>query len=106
MPTDDRNAPATKGDIANLRTEFKSDSATLRGEVHSDVILLQEKLTEAFQDSETRILTAFYRYAEATQKHLQLLDGTDANILSRLGSMESRLLEVEKRLNIPPGQAA
>ena len=89
------NAPVTRADLAELR-----------GEVHGDLILLQEKLTETIQDSETRVLNAFYKYAEATQKRLALLEGTDANILSRLATMESRILELEKRANIPPGETA
>ena len=92
----------TKEDLAAFRGEMKEDLATLRGESHSDLLLLKEQFQESIHDAETRILKAFYGYAEATQKRLALLEGTDANILGRLGSMETRLLEVEKRLNMPP----
>jgi hypothetical protein len=41
----DRNAPATKGDLADA--------------IHS----LEARLTEAIHDSETRLLKAFYTFA-------------------------------------------
>lgn len=44
------NAPVTRADLAKLR-----------GEVHGDLILLQEKLTGTIQDSQTRVLNAFYK---------------------------------------------
>lgn len=54
------------------------------------------------RDTETKLLQAFYGYAEATNKRFNQLDGNIAIFFNRLGTVESRLLEVEKRLNIPP----
>ena len=46
---DDRNSPATKGDLADLRTEVKSEFANQK-----------EELIEAIRDSQTEVLKAFY----------------------------------------------
>ena len=70
------NQPATKADVETLR--------------------------EQIRDSETKLLTAFYDFAKVNQTRLSELEGTDAVLKRRIGSIEDRLLEVEKRLNMPP----
>ena len=79
--SDNGRTPATKQDLAKLK----------------------EALVEAIHDSETKLLKAFYTYAEATQKHLLDLDKSDGSIRDRLGALEARLINVEKRLDLPSG---
>ena len=40
----------------------------------NDLAKLKEELLEAIHDSETRLLKAFYAYAESAQKHFVDLD--------------------------------
>ena len=61
-----------------------------------------DRVGEMIRVSETRLLQAFYGFAEATNKRFSQLDGDVAIFINRLGTLESRILEVEKRLNIPP----
>lgn len=61
-----------------------------------------EALREQIQDTETKLLTAFYDFAKTNQQRLSELEGSDAALKRRIGSIEDRLLEVEKRLNMPP----
>ena len=61
----------------------------------------REGLLEAIHDSETRLLKAFYIYAESSQKHFADLDQSSFSLRDRLGSLENRIVEVEKRLNMP-----
>jgi hypothetical protein len=63
---------------------------------------LTDRIVEAMRETETKLLQAFYAFAEANNKRLNHLDGNVAIFLNRLGTVESRLLEIEKRLNIPP----
>ncbi len=91
---DDPNAPATKGDIADLKTQMV--------QLHSEMSHIHNDLVERIADGETRVLKAFYNFAESNQKRLAEIDSENAAIRSRLGSVETRLLEVEKRLNMPP----
>ena len=86
---DDPTAPATKGDIAEVRTEMKA---------------IEERLAEAIHDSETRLLKAFYTFAESNQQRLGQVEGATNAVISRLATMEVRITEVEKRLNMPPTQ--
>lgn len=78
--SDNGDRPATKADLAQLKVEIQ----------------------EAIHDSETRLLTAFYGWAQATQKHFADLDRADFSLRERLDSLENRLLSVEKRLDMPP----
>ncbi|MCZ6489972.1 MAG: hypothetical protein O7A06_05520 [Acidobacteria bacterium] len=63
---------------------------------------LRAELLQAIHDMETRILRAFYAYTEATQKHLADLDRSDGSMRDRMGTLEVRITEIEKRLNFPP----
>jgi hypothetical protein len=63
-----------------------------------------QRIGQALHDTEARILQAFYGFAESTNKRLDQTDWNLAMSTDRLGTIESRLLEVEKRLNIPPAQ--
>lgn len=75
---DNGRQPATKQDLANLKKELqeasKHDLAKLKKELQQttkqDLANLKEELAEAIHDAETRLLKAFYAYAEAAQKHL------------------------------------
>jgi len=88
---DDRDAPATKGDLQDAVTQ-------LRSEINHQY----DDLKEAIRDSETRLLQAFYGFAEANQKRLAQYDAATALLMNRVSTVEERLLEVEKRLNMPP----
>lgn len=87
-----------KADVQAVRKEVEA----FRGEVKTEIDAVVERLLEAVHDAETRVLNAFYGFAQTNQKRMTLLEGTDSNMVSRLGTIESRLLEIEKRLNIPP----
>ncbi|HXS98281.1 MAG TPA: hypothetical protein VN736_26970 [Candidatus Limnocylindrales bacterium] len=76
----DRNAPSTKGDLQDLKDE----------------------LIEAIRDNQTEVLKAFYNFAESNNKRLAQNEVNETALRSRVDTLERRLLEVEKRLNIPP----
>ncbi len=106
---DDRNAPATKGDVADLRAEIKGDLADLRAEINQKLDQMNaeanhryDDLVERIADSQTEVLKAFYNFAQTNQKRMVELEGNEAAIRSRIGTLEGRVLEIEKRLNIPP----
>lgn len=91
----DSNAPATKGD--------------LQGAVHGAVEQLRSEmqhqyddLKETMRDVQTEILKAFYGYTQTTDAKLKEGEQSDFALRQRLTVVESRILEVEKRLNMPP----
>ncbi len=72
---DDRNAPATKGDVGDLEQKFEQKFEQLeqkfeqlRGEMSHGYADLAERIS----DSETRLLKAFYDFAQSNQKRLNM----------------------------------
>lgn len=55
----DRNAPAPKGDVQDLEVRVRIDAR-----FHE----FEHRMEQLIQDSETRILQAFYGYAEGMQR--------------------------------------
>jgi len=88
---DDLNAPATKGDLQGVVEQ-------LRSEMNHQY----DDLKETIRDSETRLLQAFYGYTQTTDAKLKEGEQSDIALRQRLTAVESRILEVEKRLNMPP----
>jgi len=110
------NAPATKGDIEQLRSEItfvrvetKLEISELRSGVKQEVAQPRSEMShhyhdlmEQMRDSETTPLKAFYSFAQTESQRMTELEGNDTGLRHRIGTIENRLLEVEKRLNIPP----
>jgi len=89
--SDERSAPATKGDLLDLRDELKSDMNSLRDE-----------LLEAIHDSQTAMLKAFYGYTETVKTRFQEQDQTEISLKRRVSTLEDRILDIEMRLAKPP----
>ena len=81
---DDRNAPATKADHVEWGTR------TI------------ESLTKVIRDSQAEILNAFSVCVEAVHTQITQRDHTYAGIGESLTVLEERVLEVEKKLLMPP----
>ena len=92
---DDLDAPATKCDIQGV---VQGAVEQLRSEMQHQY----DDLKETIRDSETKLLQAFYSFAESNQQRLALVEGNTNAVIVRLATLETRLLEVEKRLNMPP----
>ena len=84
--------------VERLEQRVEQGFEQLRAEMNHGYNDLVERIT----DSETRLLKAFYNFAEINNKRLSVLEGNEAAIRSRLASLEDRLMQVEKRLNMPP----
>ena len=97
-PMDNGNEPATKADIAVLRADMNA----LEQRIDQKSDALRDELIEVFRDGETRLLKAFYDFAESNQKRLQDSERDTAGVKERVGLIERRVTEIEKRLNMPP----
>jgi hypothetical protein len=91
---DNGHEPATKADLVALEQRLTGDLTSLEQRI-------TEAFTEAVRDSETRLLKAFYGFTESVQARFKAADDSEANLKKRLGVIEERLLEVEKKLNFP-----
>jgi hypothetical protein len=77
---DDRNAPATKTDLAEAET----------------------RLTEVMREMQTEVLNAFSGCVEVVEIRLNERDATYSSFGECLTVLERRVLNIEKRLNMPP----
>ena len=77
---DDPNAPATKRDLVQL----------------------EERLLEGMRDIQTEMLKAFYSYAQSADLRMRETDTMTHGMRERLAAVESRITEIERRLNMPP----
>lgn len=106
---DDRNANATKGDIADLRSELTESIDQLRLDTNERFDQLRSEMShgyndivERIHDSQTAVLKAFYSYAEGNNKRVAELEDDGGAVRRRLAVIEDRILAVEMRLNMPP----
>ena len=81
------STPATKGDLEEVRAEMHA---------------MEERLVEAIRDNQTEILKAFYGFTQTVQQRFSESENTEGSLRKRMTILESRLLEVERRLNMPP----
>jgi hypothetical protein len=95
---DDQNTPATKGDLAKLERKIEEKVEQLRSEVNHGYRDILERVSEG----ETRLLRAFYDFAQSNQKRMTEIEGNETAMRSRIATLEDRLLQVERRLNMPP----
>jgi uncharacterized protein YicC (UPF0701 family) len=102
---DNGHEPASKQDVALLRSEVRSEFAQVRSEMEqlrSEVHHGYDDLKETMRGVQTEILRAFYGYTQTTDAKLREGEQSDMALRQRLTAVESRILEVEKRLNMPP----
>jgi division protein CdvB (Snf7/Vps24/ESCRT-III family) len=76
--------------------------AATKQDVVDAVKASEERVVETMRDIQTEMLKAFYSFAETNQKRLTEAEREAAALKDRLATVESRLMEVEKRLNMPP----
>ena len=109
---DDRTAPATKGDLADTEerilagTEERVVGIVANTEERIVKLLAdsEERTVELIRDVETKLLNAFYGYAKSNDKRVLEAEGNEAVLRSRLATLETRVTEIEGRLNMPPQQ--
>jgi len=87
------NEPATKQDVVGL----KQDIAMIRSEMQHTYDALIERMT----DNQTGLLKAFYSFAESNQTRLTETERESAALKERIGILERRLTDVERKVNFP-----
>jgi transcription elongation GreA/GreB family factor len=88
----ERGSHATKSDLKELEERILD---TIRG----DLLNLEERLMKAVHDTAELLAKAFYNLAEAQQLRAVQLEANQTGLMARIGALEARLAELEKRLN-------
>jgi hypothetical protein len=97
MNMDNPQEHATKQDIAELRGEMKDMENHLRGEMKA----MENRLIEAFRDIQTELLKAFYSFTESNRQRVSQLEGNQGAIITRIGTLEDRMTDLERKVNFP-----
>jgi guanylate kinase len=90
-----QDQPATKGDIQALEQRFE-------GRLDASEQRVLGRMAEMNRELETRMLQAFYSFAETNDRRHVQGEAATAVAVMRLSTLESRILALEKRLDLPP----
>ena len=85
------NQPATKQDLAEVRTEMENRMQAM-----------EDRLIEAFRDSQTELLNAFYSFTESNRQRVSQVEANQASLITRVGTLEDRITDLERRIISPP----
>jgi hypothetical protein len=88
------SAPATKQDVLDA-------TGALRREIGGATTSLRNELGEAIRDSQTELLKAFYNFAESNRQRVSQLEGNQGALIVRVGVLEERILQLERKVNFP-----
>lgn len=88
------NQPATKQDIAEVRTELKAMDDRMKA--------MEDRLIEAFRDSQTELLKAYYNFTESNRQRVSQVEGNQASLITRIGNLEDRMTDLQLRIITPP----
>jgi outer membrane murein-binding lipoprotein Lpp len=91
-----------KNDVGALKTDLVAMESRFEGRMDAREQRIRDDVREAIHDSETRLLQAFYGFAETNNRRLIQMEAGDAFLVNRVVTLEGRVLEIEKRLNLPP----
>ena len=92
--------PATKQDIEQLRAEMAEMKDRLVA-IDGRITASEDRLIEAFRDSQTKLLKAFYNYSQTNDERVASTESEADSLKKRLAIIESRLKDVEIKLNMP-----
>jgi hypothetical protein len=87
----DRNVPATKGDIQDVKLELGAEMKAMG-----------DRLVAAFVNGQNELLKAFYHCAQTNDERVASTEAESASLKRRMAIAESRITDIERRLNWPP----
>ena len=102
MFEDDLEKPVTRGEFLRVTDQMKQSMEQLRSEMNHGYRDLADQIMSAVTTAETRLLNAFYGYADTNNKRMVSVESSQDHLRSRISSVEDRLLAVERKLNMPP----
>ena len=63
---------------------------------------MEDRLIEAFRDSQTELLKAFYSFTESNRQRVSQVEANQASLITRVGTLEDRITDLERRIISPP----
>ena len=89
-------------EMQKLRAEMQERIDAAKASMFQRIDEVAASLEEGYRDTQTEVLKAVYSMGERLQLRAGTQDTLINGIQQRQASLETRLLEIEKRLHIPP----
>ena len=67
----------------------------------ADLRASEDRVIETMRDIQTEILKAFYAFAESNRQRVVQLEGNQGALITRIGVLEDRMREIERKVNFP-----
>jgi hypothetical protein len=96
---DSDNQPVTQG---VMKAALDALEQRFQGRLDASEQRVLGRMAEMNRELETRMLQAFYSFAETNDRRHVQGEAATAVAVMRLSTIESRVLALEKRLNLPP----
>jgi len=61
----------------------------------------EDRIAETIRDAQTEVLKAFYSFAESNRQRVAQLEGNQGALITRIGVLEDRMLELERKISFP-----
>lgn len=97
MTTEDRNEVRA---IVKEEIEQALESRPTKGEMQHALNAVKDEIIESVRDMQTEMLRGIERFARGNFSRFHTVETTQADVNTRLGLLEERLLAVE--LRVPP----
>jgi hypothetical protein len=96
------NQPATKADLKALETRFDQKIEDLEVRMDNRFLANEHRMEQLLLEQEGRMMTSLYRLLESGNLRLTQNKRETAAIKERLGLLEGRVLDLERRRDTPP----
>ena len=94
---DNGHEPATKQDLRDMEQRLSQMDEQLRSEFQHGF----DDLKETMRDVQTELLKAFYSFTSSNHERLAHVETDAALLVKRLGVLENRVTELERKVNFP-----
>jgi hypothetical protein len=75
--------------------------AELQAALQAALQASEDRIAETIRDAQTEVLKAFYSFAESNRQRVAQLEGNQGALITRIGVLEDRMLELERKINFP-----
>jgi hypothetical protein len=106
MPNTHGDQPASRADVLALDEKMERRLQRIEDKIAQSQATILEATQEMVRDAQTELLRGYASFAESQEIRMRKMtadiSNIDASTNLRMVVLERRLLEIEKRLHIPP----
>jgi len=97
--------PATKAHVDAVviaaKNELRQEIGAAKDELRQEIRASEERVIETMRDMQTELLKAFYSFTSSQHTRVSQLETNESAVVARLGTLEARVLDLERKVNFP-----